>query len=91
MDSNPFFQDNQIIYSKEQYILLENCYDSNFFTFSIQYPIGAELFSGKTCLTNTIQQDGVDFTFSDSENAGNEYFGPIIGILYSNDHNYLLS
>ena len=73
--------------SKENIILFEDIQGSNYFSAFISYPLGSELFAGKISTNKLLNHDGINFSQSDCAVKGHEFYGPILGILYSDAFN----
>ena len=70
---------------KEDIIFLNDIQASRCFSIFVKYPIGEEFFSGKLNQCSTIVHEGIEFRFTDHNDLGYDYFGPILGLLYTKD------
>jgi hypothetical protein len=70
------------ILSKESYVFLPDKTISGWFSLTVIYPPGSELFSGKYDPNPRKTDEGVNFVFADGDNRNYNGCGPILGFLY---------
>lgn len=79
-----YCQTNYKIKGKEGFIMLPKLKVMDEFSIYVKYPENCKLFTGQS--TNNNAYDGeVTFTFQDNFESVFDYFGPILGFLYSLD------
>lgn len=70
------------IESKIGYVMLNQAHEINCYRVAVSYSEGS-IFTGKLRTSNTVEKDGVIFSFRDPNGKGGEFCGPILGIIYS--------
>ena len=86
LDKHQYHEIPFLLNSIEGYAFIHNAPDSNFYDIQVRYSPSSEVFTGRFTSKNVFEQDGATFTFTDDSNNGDEFRGPILGILYSIDH-----